>query len=455
MWSYNKVKQTFIEYFESKGHTFVPSSSLVPNNDNSLLFVNSGMVQFKNILLGNEPEQYKKVCNSQKCIRAGGKHNDLDDVGKDSYHHTFFEMLGSWSFNYDKTQNDGSYFKETAINMAWDLLTNVYKLDKERIYVTYFGGNGEMNLDPDEETRNLWLRFVPENRVIPFGMKENFWEMGYSGPCGPCTEIHYDKLGNRDASNLVNMDDPTVIEIWNLVFMQFNRHQDGMISALGKQNVDTGAGLCRITAVLNSCTNYEIDIFTNIINIIKEITDGPMYTNKYNDDDINYIDMAYRVIADHSRTLIFAINDGVEPSSTGRGYVVRRIIRRAIRYGTKLEAKDGFLTKVISKVIIFLSKDYVEIENNKDKILQIVSDEEIKFSRVMRKGLRYFNKLKDSNKNGTIKMIDLFNLYTTYGFPIDIVKQLCEENKIEFNVDEYNELINEHINKSKKGKQFK
>lgn len=450
MWSYNEVKKTFIEYFESKGHTFVPSSSVVPINDNSLLFTNSGMVQFKNIFLEKEIPKYKKVCNSQKCIRAGGKHNDLDDVGKDSYHHTFFEMLGFWNFNCDSNE---SYFKEEAINMAWELLINVYKLDKNKMYVTYFGGNNDFNLSPDEETKNLWLKFMPENRILPFGMKENFWEMGYSGPCGPCTEIHYDKLGDRDASGLVNMDDPTVIEIWNLVFMQFNRHSDGTISELGKRHIDTGMGTERLTSILNNCTNYEIDIFIYIINIIKEVIEGPMYTNKY--DDVNYIDMAYRVIADHTRTLIFAISDGVEPNSTGRGYVVRRIIRRAIRYGTKLEAKDGFLTKIINKVIIFLSKDYVEIENNKDKILQVVFDEEIKFSRVMRKGLRYFNKLKDSNKNETIKMIDLFNLYTTYGFPIDIVKQLCEENKMEFNINEYNELINDHVQKSKEGKQFK
>ena len=448
MWSYNKVKQTFIDYFISNDHTFVPSSSLVPENDNSLLFVNSGMVQFKNILLGNEIPKYDKVCNSQKCIRAGGKHNDLDDVGKDSYHHTFFEMLGFWNFNCGETN-----FKENTINMAWDLLTNVYKLDKERLYVTYFGGNEEMKLGPDEETKNLWLQFVPENRVLPFGMKENFWEMGYSGPCGPCTEIHYDKLGNRDASYLVNMDDPTVIEIWNLVFMQFNRHQDGTITELENKNVDTGAGLERITSVLNNCTNYEIDIFTNIINIIKEVTDGPQYTNKYGSDDPQFIDTAYRVIADHVRTMIFAINDGVEPGATEKKYVVRRLIRRAVRYGTKLEAKDGFLSKIVSRVIILMN-DYSELKDNLHKITNIIQDEETKFSRVMRKGLRLFNKLVQENQS-VVPMEKLLELYTTFGFPIDITKQLCEENNVKFDADEYNNLMKNHIKKSKEGKQFK
>lgn len=463
-WSNNQVKKTFIEYFVSKGHTFVSESSLIPSNDNSLMFTNSGMVQFKDIFLGNTQPIFNTACNSQKCIRAGGKHNDLDDVGKDSYHHTMFNMLGTWSFNYDPNENNGSYFKKEAIDMAWDLLVNIYKLDKERIYVTYFGGNIELNLELnlelDEETRNLWRQYLPDNRILAFGMKENFWEMGFTGPCGPCTEIHYDRLGNRDASALVNKDDSTVIEIWNLVFMQFLRKDDGSLSNLEKKHVDTGAGLERLTSILQNCTNYEIDIFTKIINIIKEVTDGPIYTNNYGTDDPKFIDMAYRVIADHTRAMILAINDGVIPSATERGYVLRRIIRRAVRYGTKLESKDGFLSRVVNSVINILKEEYPELIKNRDKIIEIVSEEETKFSRVMRKGLRYFNKLtKEGNKvnkvNKEVTINELFELYITYGFPIDIIRQLCEENNIIFDNDEYNNLMEEHIKKSKEGKKFK
>ncbi|QKF94222.1 alanyl-tRNA synthetase [Fadolivirus algeromassiliense] len=455
MWSYNQVKKTFTDYFINKGHTFVPESSLVPTNDNSLLFTNSGMVQFKDIFLGNTVPNYNTACNSQKCIRAGGKHNDLDDVGKDSYHHTMFNMLGNWSFNYDpNSNNNNSYFKKNAIDMAWDLLVNVYKLDKERIYVTYFGGNTELKLQSDDETKGYWKQYLPENRILPFGMKENFWEMGYTGPCGPCTEIHYDKLGNRDASSLVNRDDPTVIEIWNLVFMQFRRNEDGSLSTLGKQHVDTGAGLERLVSILQNCTNYEIDIFNKIINIIRETVDGPLYTNKYGSDDPKYIDMAYRVIADHTRTMILAINDGVVPSATERGYVVRRIIRRAVRYGTKLESRDGFLSKIVRNVIILMKDEYPELAINCDKITEIVSDEETKFSRVMRKGIRYFNKLtKDGNKE-KVTMKQLFELYTSFGFPIDIIKQLCEEDGVKFDNNEYSRLMEEHVKISKEGKKF-
>lgn len=453
MWSYNQVKETFVDYFVNHGHTFVPESSLIPQFDNSLLFTNSGMVQFKDIFLGNTQPINDTACNSQKCIRAGGKHNDLDDVGKDSYHHTMFNMLGNWSFNYDQNGSSNAYFKEKAIDMAWDLLVNVYKINKDNMYVTYFQGNDELAIPQDEETKNYWKKYLPDCRILPFGMKENFWEMGYTGPCGPCTEIHYDKLGNRDAAYLVNQDDQTVIEIWNLVFMQFCRNEDGSLDILEKQHVDTGAGLCRIVSILQNCTNYEIDIFSDIIHIIKEITGGPLYTNKYGSDDPNYIDMSYRVIADHCRAIIFLINDGVIPSGNERGYVLRRIIRRAIRYGTKLEAQNGFLTKIINKVIIILCNKFDEQISDKNKILQIVSDEEIKFSRVMNKGLRYFNKLKDLNKD-KIKTIELFNLYTTFGFPIDIIKQLCEENKIYFDDQEYHELMNNHVIKSKEGKKF-
>lgn len=456
MWNHDIVKKTFVDYFTNKGHTNIPSSSIIPQNDNSLLFVNSGMVQFKNIFLGIEQPKHSMVTNSQNCIRAGGKHNDLDDVGKDSYHHTYFEMLGNWSFNYP---DGNSYFKKEAIDMAWDLLVNIYKLDKNNLYVTYFGGNNELGLCVDNETRDLWKDYLPENRILPFGMKENFWEMGLSGPCGPCTEIHYDKVGGRHVPELVNRDDPTLIEIWNLVFMQYNRNLDGSLIELSKKHVDTGMGAERLTAVLNNCTNYEIDAFVTLMDIIQKVTDGPTYTNKYgfesqnsfapssNKDDIHFIDMAYRVIADHVRTIIIAINDGVKPSPTERGYVLRRLIRRAVRYGTKLNAEDGFLSKIIKNVIDVMYPELI----NKDEIVKIVSNEEIQFDKIMKKGLKYFDKLK----NGNVKMKDLFQLYTTYGFPIDIVRQMCEEDNIEFDDQEYDVLMANHVSKSKEGKKFK
>lgn len=274
--------------------------------------------------------------------------------------------------------------------------------------------------------------------------------MGNVGPCGPCTEIHYDKIGNRNAKDLVNKDDPTVIEIWNLVFIQFRRDENGTIIQLNKKHIDTGMGIERIVSILQNCTNYEIDIFSNIINIIKIVTNGPQYTNKYGKDDTNYIDMAYRVIADHVRTMIFAINAGVIPSSTEKGYVIRRIIRRAIRYGTKLnQVKIGFLTDVVDKIINIFIYEYPELEINKYKIVEIISNEEIKFNKVLKKGLQYFTKLI---KNENISIKKIFELYTSYGFPIDIIKQLCEENDINFDNNEYNKLMDEHIKISKRRK---
>lgn len=447
MWKYQQVKQTFIDYFLNKGHTFVPSSSVIPENDKSLLFTNSGMVQFKNIFLGKEEPKYTRVANSQKCIRAGGKHNDLDDVGKDSYHHTCFNMAGNWSFNYDPVVNNGAYFKKETIDMAWDLLTNVYKLNSNNMYVTYFGGNEELNLQPDLETKELWLKYMPENKVLPFGMKENFWEMGSSGPCGPCTEIHYDKLGNRDASFLVNQDDPTVIEIWNLVFMQYQRLEDKSVIGLAKKHVDTGLGTCRLTAILNNCTNYQIDLYQNMIKIIREITNGPEYQDLYGKEDPNYVNTAYRVIADHTRTLVTAMSDGAVPGAFGRDHVVRRLIRRAIRYGTKLNAKDGFFIQVVDKIMPILAEEYPEIMNQRDKIIGIVLNEELTFNKVMKVCLRKFYNFITFNK---CTVVNLFNLYVSYGFQVDIIKQLCEENNIPFDMNQWNELYEAHVLRSKK-----
>lgn len=470
MWDYNNVKETFVDFFKKYNHTHIPSSSVVPINDPSLLFTNSGMVQFKNIFVGTTTTNTKRACNIQRCIRAGGKHNDLDDVGKDSYHHTFFEMAGNWSFNFDGNEDSNSistdsYFKSCAIEMAWKLLIDVYKLDKRFMYVTYFQGCEELGLPPDFETKGLWEKYLPSEKILPFGMKENFWEMGFSGPCGPCTEIHYDKSNmDRDASLLVNKDDPSVIEIWNLVFMQYMRIEDGSIFPLEMKHVDTGAGVERLTAVLQNCTNYQIDIFQDIMNIIYDVfcrncpilvsTTPPVslpYVDLYGSDDPDYVNTAYRVIADHVRTMIFAINDGVIPASTDKGYVVRRLIRRALRYCTKIQdnPKDGILSEIVGDVFNLLCNKYKygDVLKRKDDIVSIVLEEEIKFGKVMKKGLRLFNNLLKKNK---LDMKNLFNMYTTFGFPVDIIKQLCQESNIKFIDDDFDTLMNEHIEKSKR-----
>ena len=428
-WDSKRVRATFLDYFvKSKEHTFVPSSSTIPHNDPSLLFANSGMTQFKPIFQGTQdPNHYfatlKRAANSQKCIRAGGKHNDLDDVGKDTYHHTFFEMLGNWSF--------GDYFKAEAISMAWDLLTNVYKLPKERLYVTYFAGNPSLNLQPDNEARELWIKIgIDEKRVIPYGMKENFWEMGECGPCGPCSEIHFDRIGGRDASALVNADDPTVIEIWNLVFMQFNREPDGSLKVLPMKHVDTGMGFERLVSVLqNKMSNYDTDVFTPIFDQIQCRTGAPDYTGKVGKDDVTGIDTAYRVVADHIRTLTFAISDGGVPSNEGRGYVLRRILRRGVRYAyEKLGAKPGFFASMIDVVIEQMGDVFPEITKNPNNVRSILEGEEEQFRKTLDRGLIQFSKFVSGTEGGKyIKGEDAWRLFDTFGFPLDLTKLMAEE----------------------------
>ncbi|KAL4446750.1 hypothetical protein ABPG77_007994 [Micractinium sp. CCAP 211/92] len=426
-WPVNKVRQTFIDFFKKKGHTHVSSSLVVPVNDPTLLFSNAGMNQFKPIFLGTvDPNsdfaKLKRAANSQKCIRAGGKHNDLDDVGKDNYHHTFFEMLGNWSF--------GDYFKKEAITWAWELLTEVYKLPSERLYATYFGGDEAQGLPPDEEARQIWLQFLPAERVLPFGCKDNFWEMGDQGPCGPCTEIHFDRIGNRFVPELVNADDPNVLEIWNLVFIQFNREASGELKNLPAKHVDTGAGLERVTSVLQGkMSNYATDAFGPIFEAIQKATGHPEpYTDIVGTEDKGNKDMAYRVVADHIRTLCFAIADGARPGNEGREYVLRRVLRRAVRYGREvLGAKEGFFSQLVDAVVDQMGGAYPELVKARENIRAIIKDEEATFSRTLVKGLEQFHKMAANAKDGKLAGTDAFTLWDTYGFPVDLTELMAQE----------------------------
>ncbi|KAF2074628.1 hypothetical protein CYY_004067 [Polysphondylium violaceum] len=437
----NQIRKTFIDFFVEKAqHTFVPSSAVIPYDDPTLLFANAGMNQFKPIFLGqvnpkSEQAKLKRAANSQKCIRAGGKHNDLDDVGKDTYHHTFFEMLGNWSF--------GNYFKKEAIGWAWELLTEVYKLDKNRLYVTYFRGDPEKGLDEDTEAKNLWLQFLPEERVLPFGMKENFWEMGDQGPCGPCSEIHYDKVEGRNGAPFVNADDPTLIEIWNLVFIQFNREADKSLRPLPNKHVDTGMGLERLTSIIQQVpTNYDTDVFMPIFKAIQEVTGFPHpYGGKVGKDDPDQVDMAYRVIADHIRTLTFSITDGAVPSTDGRGQVLRRILRRAVRYGDqKLNAPSGFFSKLVDIVIENFGTFYPELKKNPEHIKMVLTREEEMFNKTLKKGIVEFDKMIKKTTTGTLSAENAYFLATCYGFPIDLTTIMAEEKGFKVDIAGYEAL---------------
>jgi len=377
-----QIRQDFIDYFvKNAGHTFVPSSPVVPHDDPTLLFTNAGMNQFKDVFLGQGTRPYTRAVNSQKCIRAGGKHNDLEDVGKDTYHHTFFEMLGNWSF--------GDYFKAEAIAWAWDLLVNVWKLDPERLHATYFEGDPSENLQPDLEARDIWLKYLPPQRVHPGTKKDNFWEMGDTGPCGPCSEIHYDDTPDKVGTQLVNAGDPRVIEIWNLVFIQFNRGNDGKLTPLPAKHVDTGMGFERIVRVIQGKTsNYDTDIWTPIFDAIQKQAGTRQYTGKLDD----HIDVAYRVIADHIRCLTMAITDGAVPSNEGRGYVLRRILRRAVRHGHQtLGVKDAWLHELVPTVVDTLGDAFPELKKNPERVALVIRSKEEAFLKTLDRGLQLYD----------------------------------------------------------------
>ncbi|KAL8714807.1 MAG: hypothetical protein Q9220_001320 [cf. Caloplaca sp. 1 TL-2023] len=442
-WPAARVRETFLDYFKQKGHTFVPSSSVVPHADPTLLFANAGMNQYKSIFLGTvDPSsdfaQLKRAVNSQKCIRAGGKHNDLDDVGKDSYHHTFFEMLGNWSF--------GDYFKKDAVAFSWELLTKIYGLDPDRLYVTYFEGSKAGNLEPDTEARDYWKAIgVADDHILTGDMKDNFWEMGDQGPCGPCSEIHYDRIGGRNAAHLVNQDDPNVLEIWNNVYIQYNREPDRSLRPLPSKHVDTGLGYERLVSVLqNKPSNYDTDVFTPLFETIRTVTGAREYRGKFGDEDPDGIDTAYRVVADHVRTLTFAISDGAAPNNEGRGYVVRRVLRRGARYARKyFNSEIGqFFSKIVPTLVDQMSDMFPEIKKKMSDVMEILDEEEASFAKTLDRGERQFesyaqqSKLKDSSK---LHGADVWRLYDTFGFPVDLTRLMAEERGLSIDDTEFEE----------------
>ena len=418
-----QIRKHFIDFFaERHGHTFVPSSPVAPHDDPTLLFTNAGMNQFKDVFLGQGTRDYRRAVNSQKCIRAGGKHNDLEDVGRDHYHHTFFEMLGNWSF--------GDYFKAEAIEWAWELLTSPapggWGLDKNRLFVTVFAGDDKEGLEPDLEAEEIWKRHIDPSRISRWGKKDNFWEMGDTGPCGPCSEIHYDFTPDKSGAGLVNLDDPRVVELWNLVFIQYSRHRDRGLSPLPAKHVDTGMGLERLVRVLqHKDSNYDIDLFTPIFHAIETHTGAHPYGGKLADP----VDIAYRVIADHIRCLTTAITDGALPGNEGRGYVLRRILRRAVRHAHQtLQTRGPWLHELVPTVVATLADAFPEFTEHPRKVAAVIRDEEESFLRTLDRGIALFDKaVTASGGTGSVQAADAFKLHDTYGFPIDLTRVMASE----------------------------
>ena len=422
----SRIRQSFKDYFEKQGHKIVPSAPMVIKGDPTLMFTNAGMNQFKDIILGNVPIKYPCIADSQKCLRVSGKHNDLEEVGHDTYHHTMFEMLGNWSF--------GDYFKKEAIEYAWEYLTEVLKLDKNRLYVTVFEGSPSENLERDNEAAGYWENYLPKDRIINGNKKDNFWEMGDTGPCGPCSEIHIDLRPDNERAQvngltLVNHDHPQVVEIWNLVFMQFNRKADGSLESLPNKVIDTGMGFERLCmAVQGKTSNYDTDVFQPLIREIGKIA-GAEYGQEAKKD------IAMRVIADHIRTIAFSITDGQLPSNAKAGYVIRRILRRAVRYGyTFLEQKRPFMYRLIPALIDSMGDAYPELIAQKDLIEKVIKEEEDSFLRTLETGIKLLDKqiqeakaAKKTRLNGA----DAFVLYDTYGFPLDLTELILREHAME------------------------
>ena len=422
------VRKQFLEFFASKGHLIVPSAPIVLKDDPTLMFNNSGMAQFKEYFLGNATPKSTRIADTQKCLRVSGKHNDLEDVGFDTYHHTMFEMLGNWSF--------GDYFKEEALPWAWEFLTEVLKLDKDRLYVSVFEGNEAEDVPFDQDAFDIWKKFVPEDRIILGNKKDNFWEMGDQGPCGPCSEIHIDLRSDAERAevsgrSLVNADHPQVVEIWNNVFMEFNRKADGSLEKLPAQHVDTGMGFERLCmAMQNVTSNYDTDVFTPLIEKVEQIT-GLKYTSnevKNISEEQNKTNIAIRVIVDHVRAVAFAIADGQLPSNTGAGYVIRRILRRAIRYGfTFLNTKEAFIYQLVEVLANQMGEFFPEIKSQQNLVTNVIREEEVSFLRTLDQGLQLLENVIAETKGKEVSGAKAFELYDTFGFPKDLTALILRE----------------------------
>lgn len=426
-----EIRQQFFDFFKNKEHRYVQSAPVVPYNDPTLLFTNAGMNQFKDVFLGEGTREYSRAVDTQKCIRVSGKHNDLEEVGKDTYHHTFFEMLGNWSF--------GDYYKKEAIRWAWELLTEVWKLPKERMWVTVY--------TTDDEAFEYWKSEtdIKHDHILRFGEKDNFWEMGDTGPCGPCSEIHINLSDDYDNPKYVNADVPECIEIWNLVFIQYNRDEEGTLHNLSAKHVDTGMGFERIVAVLqNKNSNYDTDIFTLLINKISELS-----KIKYEGD--NQIPM--RVISDHIRALTFAIGDGAIPGNEGRSYVLRRILRRAARYGRKINLKDPFMYKLVDVLVYQMKEVFPEIEEKQKNIEEIIKAEEEGFNATLDRGIELFEQISERViKEGkkTISGDDVFKLYDTFGFPVDLTNIMADEKNLKIDEERFKALMEKQRERARK-----
>lgn len=430
MMTSKEIRQSYKDFFQSKEHRIVPSAPMVIKDDPTLMFTNAGMNQFKDVILGNAPIKYPRVADSQKCLRVSGKHNDLEEVGHDTYHHTMFEMLGNWSF--------GDYFKKEAIEWAWEYLTEVLKLDKDRLYATVFEGAPEENLERDDEAASYWKKYLPKERIINGNKKDNFWEMGDTGPCGPCSEIHIDirpesERAKVDGLTLVNNDHPQVVEIWNLVFMQYNRKADGSLEQLPAKVIDTGMGFERLCmAVQGTLSNYDTDLFQPIIGKIGEISD-----KKYGEDE--KVDIAMRVIADHVRTIAFSITDGQLPSNAKAGYVIRRILRRAVRYGyTFLNMHESFMYRLIPTLIEVMGDAYPELEAQQGLIEKVMKEEEESFLRTLETGIKLLERNLPEKEGGVLSGEVAFKLYDTFGFPLDLTELILREHGMSTDVAGFN-----------------